>query len=179
MPAEPLAYFLTFTGYATWLHGDRRGSVDRNTAGYGAPTLIEDSRREHYERTVAAKGPRMAFGRSARDAIDEEIRAVCIRRDWYLHALNVRTNHVHAVVSANVPVNEVMTAFKANSTRVLRERSLVGPSASVWTRHGSTPYLWSDKEIEDACNYVVGQQGVPLTTAAWSEWRSRNQRRDL
>ena len=25
----PLAYFITFRSYGTWLHGDKRGSVDR------------------------------------------------------------------------------------------------------------------------------------------------------
>ena len=28
--AAPLAYLITFNTYGTWLHGDRRGSVDSN-----------------------------------------------------------------------------------------------------------------------------------------------------
>ena len=27
----PLAYFISFRTFGTWLHGDRRGSVDRST----------------------------------------------------------------------------------------------------------------------------------------------------
>ena len=27
--SDPLAYFITFTCYGNWLHGDERGSVDR------------------------------------------------------------------------------------------------------------------------------------------------------
>jgi hypothetical protein len=26
---RPIAYFITFTTYGTWLHGDERGSVDK------------------------------------------------------------------------------------------------------------------------------------------------------
>jgi hypothetical protein len=28
MPHQPLAYFITFTTYGTWLHGNGAGSVD-------------------------------------------------------------------------------------------------------------------------------------------------------
>ncbi len=39
----PLAYFITFRCYGTWLHGDRRGSVDRFHNIYGTPRLPRTS----------------------------------------------------------------------------------------------------------------------------------------
>jgi hypothetical protein len=35
----PLAYFIMFRSYGTWLHGDSRGSVDRLHNTYGTPRL--------------------------------------------------------------------------------------------------------------------------------------------
>jgi hypothetical protein len=33
----PIGYLITFRSYGTWLHGDERGSVDRNHRAYGTP----------------------------------------------------------------------------------------------------------------------------------------------
>src|SRR4029077_14507206 len=35
----PLAYLITFRAHGTWLHGDRRGSVDRFHNRYGTPRI--------------------------------------------------------------------------------------------------------------------------------------------
>jgi hypothetical protein len=37
--AAPLAYLITFNTYGSWLHGDRRGSVDRFHNRYGTPRV--------------------------------------------------------------------------------------------------------------------------------------------
>ena len=46
-------------------------------------------------------------------------------RNWLLQAINVRTNHVHTVVSATRKAGLVLNAFKANATRQLREDGLI------------------------------------------------------
>ena len=35
----PLAYFISFRSYGTWVHGDKRGSIDRFHNRYGDPYL--------------------------------------------------------------------------------------------------------------------------------------------
>jgi hypothetical protein len=35
----PLAYFISFRSYGTWLHGDERGSIDRFHNRYGSPYI--------------------------------------------------------------------------------------------------------------------------------------------
>ena len=50
MPDRPLAYFSTFTTYGTWLHGDERGSVDREHNQVGTPWLEPDGRRQAVNR---------------------------------------------------------------------------------------------------------------------------------
>jgi hypothetical protein len=46
----PLAYFITFTCYGTWLHGDERGSVDDEHNTPGTPVLDPDPERRGRER---------------------------------------------------------------------------------------------------------------------------------
>jgi hypothetical protein len=53
----PLAYFITFRTYGTWLHGDKRGSVDRFNNRYGTPRLPPNKLRENYERTLLKRPP--------------------------------------------------------------------------------------------------------------------------
>ena len=56
-----------------------------------------------------------------RKSIEVAIRETCQIRKWALLAINIRTNHVHTVVTANRAAEPVLTAFKANATRQLRE----------------------------------------------------------
>ena len=58
-----------------------------------------------------------------------------------------------------------MNDFKSYATRRLRSDGLAGPEAKVWTRHGSTRYVWHDKSLDAAIDYVVNGQGIALTPA--------------
>ena len=42
---EPLAYFLTWTTYGTWLPGDGRGWVEKNGAIFASPLQPASARR--------------------------------------------------------------------------------------------------------------------------------------
>ncbi len=53
----PLAYFLTFTCYGTWLHGDDRGSVDDGHNVPGTPVLVPDPERWSGERGALREPP--------------------------------------------------------------------------------------------------------------------------
>ena len=97
-----------------------------------------------------------------RVTVDQTIRDVCTYRGWTLHALNVRTNHVHLVRSAVAAPEQAMTTLKAWATRRLREASLVDVDAKLWSRHGSTRYLWTPADVETACRYVTAEQGNDL-----------------
>ncbi|MBA3357169.1 MAG: hypothetical protein H0U18_14775 [Pyrinomonadaceae bacterium] len=49
------------------------------------------------------------------------IRETCKTRKWRLWAINVRTNHVHSVVTGTRDPDIVLNAFKANATREMKE----------------------------------------------------------
>jgi REP element-mobilizing transposase RayT len=158
----PLGYLITFRAYGTWLHGDDRGSVDRHHDIYGLPTLPPSSRRKQIERTLLKQQP-VKLSRSQRVAIDSSIRETCTIRKWELWALNVRTNHLHCVVTANCNPRIVLVALKANATLSMRTRGCWSSALSPWARGGSKKYLWTEEELANAIAYVVEDQGDPLT----------------
>ena len=79
-----------------------------------------------------------------------------------LSAIHVRTNHAHIVSSAQAPPDQMMAAFKANATRELREAGLFDPDQRVWSRGGSTKYLWKPSSVERAIDYTINGQGDDL-----------------
>ncbi len=122
----PRAFLITFRCRGTWVHGDGRGSVDRNNNIFGTTRLPENSNWKRYNESQL-KGAPSYLTACQRTIVELAIRETCSVRNWHLHAVNVRTNHVHAVVAAGTGSNSsVIHALKANSTRELRERRNAG-----------------------------------------------------
>ncbi|HVF43751.1 MAG TPA: transposase [Pyrinomonadaceae bacterium] len=158
----PLAFLFTFRCYGTWLHGDGRGSIDRLHNRYQSPYLPPDERR--MEQTAhKLKGDPVTLNAAHRAAVDNAIRETCYLRGWLLRAVNVRTNHVHVVVSiGNAKPEQALNAFKANATRRMRQDGFWTRPHSPWADKGSTRYLWNELSIERAVEYVVDGQGAEL-----------------
>jgi REP element-mobilizing transposase RayT len=76
--------------------------------------------------------------------------------------MNVRSNHIHAVVSAKCEPEKVLAVLKANSTRKRREAGCWHRSGSPWAELGSKKYLWTEKQLNNAIAYVQYDQGEPL-----------------
>jgi hypothetical protein len=52
----PLAYFISFRTYGTWLHGDKRGSIDRFHNAYLSPYIKRNEKwREYTQQRLKAK----------------------------------------------------------------------------------------------------------------------------
>ena len=62
-----------------------------------------------------------------------------------------------AVAGLDATPERAMSECKAWSTRRLREAGLVGSDERVWTRHGSTRYLWDRASLDRAIAYVRNQ----------------------
>lgn len=159
MDAEnrPVAYFITIRTYGTWLHGDPRGSDDRHHNRYGRPYLDHNPARKQHE-TNLLRQPAVNLVWACRQVVDAAFRELCRHRGWPLHALNVRSNHAHAVVSAPCAPEKVMNDLKAWGTRRLREAGLFPPEDEIWSYHGSTEYLWDDSDLCSAMLYVCERQ---------------------
>jgi len=158
----PLAYLITIRTYGTWLHGDERYSMDLHGKNiYGTPKI---SPNKNLTSMMLGNRKNDAFVLNGRQrcVVDTAIRNVCRLRGYGLAAINVRTNHVHSVVSASKKPESIITAFKSNVTRELNKAGLISNDQTVWSRGGSRRYLWKPHHVERAVDYVVNGQGDDL-----------------
>lgn len=155
----PLGYLITLRCYGTWLHGDNRSSVDRHGHNiYGTPRLAPNPGLERSRRRLLKHKP-VLLSHEQRAVIENAIREVCRNRNYLLLAVNARTNHVHAVVSAQLKPEPIVGAFKSYATRRLREAGLIGMDVSPWVRGKSAKRLWRPRNLSRAINYVLYCQG--------------------
>jgi REP element-mobilizing transposase RayT len=172
MAQEPVAYFITFTTYGTWLRGRAPGWVDRKHNQYGAPILAPDPRLEAAQR-AALRQPVYRLDEAHRQVVLATILEVAARRTWPLWAAHVRTNHVHVILTARrTKPEKVMSDIKAWASRRLREAFAEDPQRNRWTQHGSTRYLWNEAALAEKVQYVVLGQGAPM--AVFDHRRPRN-----
>ena len=157
----PLAYLITFRCYGTWVHGDYRGSMDRKHNVYGTSKLAPNARLLQSDARQLKHPPRRLDAK-ARQVVEKAVRGVCDHRQYVLRAINIRTNHVHTVVTAMSKPEPFLLAFQAYSTRALRSEGLYSAEVKPWSRHGSTTYLWKDRDVEKALEYVLLGQGDEL-----------------
>jgi REP element-mobilizing transposase RayT len=158
----PLAFLITFRCYGTWLHGDERGSVNRFRNQYKSPYLPPEKNWLATNRQ-RLKGDVVTLNAAQRDCVEKAIRETCDIRQWQLHAVNVRTNHVHVVVSIGEKKPEIaLNAFKSNATRKMRENNCWHSERSPWVDKGSKRYLWTERSVELATDYVINRQGDKL-----------------
>ena len=112
---DPIAFFLTWVTYGTWLPGDDRGWVEYQH-GWQPPSreLEADCVSRMCEDAI-----RLTLDQ--RTAVERQIEETCHHRGWHLHAVNCRSNHVHTVVSAaETPPKKVRVDLKAYATRCLK-----------------------------------------------------------
>ena len=107
----PLAYLISFRTYGTWLHGDERGSMSRKHNKYGTPRIPHNPRLQKAE-LAQLKHPPVTLDGWQRPVVEAAIREVCQHRGYWLHAISVRTNHAHTVVSASMEPDQSCRHFK-------------------------------------------------------------------
>ncbi len=155
----PIAYLITFRTYGTWLHGDARGSVNRFRNEFGTSLLPKQM--DWIETNHARmKREQVKLNIDQRKSVGAAVRDTCSIRKWLLYAENVRSNHVHSVVSAGGRKPGIyLNALKANATRALRENGLYWSESSPWSDKGSTRWLWTEGHLSAAIDYVLYSQG--------------------
>ena len=150
----PLSYFLSWRTYGTWLPGDARGYVTDGHNKFGTPYAPPHGER-HAQAEESMGGPPFVLSADGRAIAERTMREHCAIKQWPLHAINVRTNHAHLVVNCGgFDPDMAISQFKSWATRNLRAAGLAGVNQDVWARRGSTRYLWTDEDIEEACWYV-------------------------
>lgn len=183
---EPLAYFLTWSTYGTWLPGDECGWIE-----YGHGWHLPDSARK-LEAGARMTEDACRLDNEQRQVVERQVAETCQLRGWDLHAVNCRSNHLHVVVTASPAPKIVRNQLKAWCTRRLKEleasrqqarrRSLDTPSRSVsdtptrsvsegpihaairenwWAERGSQRFINDEDSLEAAILYVRDGQDMP------------------
>lgn len=144
---EPIAYFITWTCYGTWLPGDERGWWRKGGDWQPANELFREMAAAEMKET------QFLLSLHDRDIVEQTVAKHCDIRRWILHAVRARTNHVHVVVAApGYKPETVRDQFKAWCTRKLkpghrgRER--------FWTEGGSRRWINHEDDLEAAIIYV-------------------------
>jgi len=106
-----------------------------------------------------AKHDLFLLNESQQIVVDISIRETCKIRNFELLAVNVRTNHLHAVISAASKPETIINDLKRYATRKLRENYMVLKDDRVWSRGGSRRYLWKQRHVDKAIDYVLYGQG--------------------
>jgi REP element-mobilizing transposase RayT len=146
---DPIAYFITWTVYGTHLRGDERGWRERRKGNQFPQPRLELWHQERLNYSVKL------LSTEQRQAIEEECRRHCGIRSWHLWAVNARTNHVHAVVTARQHAgNIVRDQLKANCTRRLREDWSLFKDRPVWSVGGDWECINNEDDLESVCLYV-------------------------
>jgi REP element-mobilizing transposase RayT len=152
----PLAYFLTWTTYGTWLPGDARGWVNRHDKD-GQVVSSGNSALESHARNLMPEPP-VVLDPLMRQAADAAMRHACIEFGWMIHALEVRSNHVHIVLTANdASPGKAMGSLKVRGTQSLNALLPGTNREHWWTRDGSKRLLTSPAAVQGAIEYVRNQ----------------------
>ncbi|MEL6107363.1 MAG: transposase [Planctomycetota bacterium] len=148
---DPIVFFLTWVTYGTWLPGDDRAWVEYQH-GWQLPCRDLEADCETRMNEGAVR-----FTKDQRRRVEEQIAETCEHRGWQLHAVNCRSNHVHAVVSSKqTPPKKIRTDLKAYATRCLK--SLDASRDNWWAERGSIRLILTEDDLDTVITYVNDAQ---------------------
>lgn len=108
---DPIAFFVTWSTYGTWLPGDARGWVEYRH-GFQLPDAFLE-----LESTARMTEDACRLAPHQRDRVNKQMAETCEHKWWLLHAVNCRSNHVHVVLSAPARPKTIREQLKAWCTR--------------------------------------------------------------
>jgi len=149
---DPIAFFLTWPTYGSWLPGDSRGWVEF-THGWHLPDP-----KKHLEAKAKMNESACILGTVEREVVETQIAETCEYRGWTLHALSVRSNHMHVVVgAANTIPQKIRVDLKAWCTRRLKEQC-DSKRENWWAERGSIRWIFDEDSLEAVLLYVTEAQ---------------------
>ncbi|UUO08397.1 hypothetical protein M4951_08785 [Blastopirellula sp. J2-11] len=150
---EPIAFFITFTIYGTFLQGDARGWRSRKDGSRPPQPLLERWRRDRLNHDI------LLLNDAQRTAVEKEIDRLCQFRSWKRWVANPRSNHVHVVITAaGYSGEKVRDQLKANCTRALRASWPAFVDRPVWSVGGDWKSINSEDDLEQVILYASESQ---------------------
>ena len=155
---DPIAFLLTWSTYGTWLPGDARGWVEYRH-GFQLPDPV-------LELECAARMTEHACRLSPQERriVEEQVGETCAHKQWVLHAVNCRTNHVHVVVASSAAPKLIREQLKAWCSRRLSEQQTrngipIGQRRTKWwADRGSIRWIFDEANLGAAIAYVLEHQ---------------------
>jgi REP element-mobilizing transposase RayT len=154
-----LAHHITWGTYGTRLHGDSRGTVDRNDNQYQSPILGYDKLRWEKEK-ARLKFPPVIFSIQQRIRVESLVPAICKRGLWTYHACAAGPDHIHVVLSAIHPPQTIRRLMKRWLGEELSTTNPLPENATWWAECGSIRSLDSLRYFNSAMNYVSRQRAT-------------------
>jgi len=148
MHGDPLAFFLTWPTYGTWLPGDARGWTE-----YRHGWQMPDPARE-LESSAKMKEDACILTLQQRELVQRQVKQTCEHRGWTLHGVSCRSNHIHLVVTAvETHPKKVRIDIKAWCTRRLKQA--YEPSReNWWAERGSQRFINDEFSLHRAIEYT-------------------------
>jgi len=148
---DPIAFFLTWVTYGTWLPGDERGWVEFKR-GWKLPEPVRE-----LEANAKMTEDTCKLDRIQRRSVETQIDETCRYCGWHLHAVNCRSNHIHVVVTArDTAPKKVRVGLKAWATRRLTQFN--SQRKHWWAERGSIRWIFDEDSLEAAVTYTLEAQ---------------------
>lgn len=160
---DPITLFITWTTYGSWLPGGSKGWTKWKSGIQQPQQLLEDWCRGRMKEDV------VVLNGAHRKIVENVIRDHSRIRNWNLHAVSARSNHVHVVVTV-IPrqgnreyraadgIKRVRDELKANATRVLRRCANPLHNNKIWTTGGDIQFIDSEDDLDRVVIYAKEAQ---------------------
>ncbi|MCX7120327.1 MAG: transposase [Gammaproteobacteria bacterium] len=154
----PLAFILTCRTYASWVHGDARGSVDPKHNKFLTPRLKPNNNLKKIMQDNCTENM-FLMNAPQRQTVLESIINTCKFAGWHLHAAHVRSNHLHVVLNTEKEIEKVSISLKAYATRYLKKEYPELQRERFWSSGSSTGYIFRSDYLLRAIEYTIEDQG--------------------
>ncbi|MGD0078287.1 MAG: transposase [Sedimentisphaerales bacterium] len=145
-----IGYMATWTTYATWLQGHKRGYV-KDSITFGESEGLRQANKE------AQKDRRFALTKENCELVRKAILQEAAVLEQKIYAISVSATHIHIVVGAiNELIETAVARYKRAGTKTLRENGIEG---TFWTKGFDKRFCFNEKELRARIEYVNRQGG--------------------
>ena len=161
MPDSPIAYHITFGTYGCRLHGDPRGTVDRQHKRDLEPVIREDWNREltNQERL---RFPPITLSSEQRVFVEAVVGVICERGGWRLFAAAAAPDHVHVCLFGEADGQRIRTWFKRWLGERLSSKWPLKPGQSWWAEDGSVKWIFDEVNLKNVIQYIIDQRATSM-----------------
>jgi REP element-mobilizing transposase RayT len=164
---DPVALFITWTTYATWLPGDERGHVSNQLTrqdGFhpkenrpGAP-YAKGNAFTHERAQSLQKWPTVWLTPPQAMIVANSLVEVALKQGWVILRAAIMANHVHVVV-IDYPIDGPAVRRILKGKVQTQLSAAIGTNRRWWTAGGSDRRRSGDQSIRETIRYVAEQPG--------------------